>query len=71
MKNYTAKSAAANFIRSDSSIDIEFMTTDGEQVVVSIPNGVDCDLLEGDEHGDGSLESAVVDASYYRSRSAA
>ncbi|SMX76454.1 hypothetical protein [Brevibacterium antiquum] len=71
MKHFTAKTAAANFIRSDNSIDIEFRTTDGEQVIVSIPAGIDCDLLEGDEHGDGSLESAVVDASYYRNRSAA
>lgn len=71
MKNFTAKSAAANFIRSDNSIDLEFQTASGEQVIVSIPNGVDCDLLEGDEHGDGSLESAVVDASYYRNVGAA
>lgn len=71
MKHFTAKTAAANFIRTDNSIDIEFRTTANEQVIVSIPAGIDCDLLEGDEHGDGSLESAVVDASYYRNRSAA
>lgn len=71
MKHFTAKTAAANFIRTDNSIDIEFQTTAGEQVIVSIPAGIDCDLLEGDEHGDGSLESAVVDASYYRNCGAA
>lgn len=71
MKHFTAKTAAANFIRTDNSIDLEFQTTTGEQVFISLPAGIDCDLLEGDEHGDGSLESAVVDASYYRNRSAA
>lgn len=71
MKNFTATTGAANFIRSDNTIDLEFQTTAGEQVIISIPAGVDCDLLEGDSHGDGSLESAVVDASYYRSCGAA
>lgn len=71
MKHFTAKTAAANFIRSDNSIDIEFRTTANEQVIVSIPAGIDCDLLEGDSHGDGSLESAVVDASYHRNVGAA
>lgn len=69
--HFTATTGAANFIRSDNTIDLEFQTTAGEQVTVSIPSGVDCDLLEGDIHGDGSLESAVVDASYYRNVGAA
>lgn len=71
MKHFTAKSAVANFIKTLNTVDLEFMTTTGEQVIVSLPPGVDCDLLEGDEHGDGSFESAVVDASYHRDRGAA
>lgn len=71
MKHFTAKTAVANFIRTENTIDLEFITPAGEQVIVSLPDGVDCDLLEGDEHGDGSFESAVVDASYYRNRGAA
>lgn len=71
MKHFTAKSAVANFIRTENTIDLEFITPDNEQVIVSLPNGVDADLLEGDEHGDGSFESAVVDASYHRNIGAA
>ena len=50
MKHFTAKSAVANFIKTLNTVDLEFMTTTGEQVIVSLPAGAEVDLLEGDEH---------------------
>lgn len=71
MKHFNAKTATANFIKTLNTVDLEFITDTNEQIIVSLPAGVDADLLEGDEHGDGSFESAVVDASYHRDRGAA
>lgn len=70
MMHFTAKTATANFIKKMNTIDLEFTTVTGYQVVVSLPAGIEAHLLEGDEHG-GSLEDAALEAEYHRDRGAA
>lgn len=70
MKHFTAKTATANYIPTVNVIDLEFTTVTGDQVIVSLPAGIEAHLLEGNED-QGSLEDACLEANYRRDRGAA
>lgn len=70
IQHFTAKTATANYIRTVNSIDLEFTTVTGYQVIVSLPAGIETQLLDGDKDK-GSLEDACLEANYHRDRGAA